>query len=59
MDMGMIVENTEVLKQTTKYLNGEVKQVVEKRIITNLAIIDEFFDGLNEEYQSIQSYENQ
>ena len=55
----MIVENTEVLKKTTKYLNGEVKKVVEKRIITNLAIIDKFFDGLNEEYQSIQSYENQ
>jgi len=58
MDIGMIKANNVILKKTVKYLNGDVKVVVEKRIKENYKIIDNFFDDLAEEYQSIQSYEN-
>ena len=58
MDIGMIEANTVTLKKTVKYLDGEVKTVVEKQIKTNYKLIDEFFDQLAEEYKSIQSYEN-
>ena len=58
MDIGMIEANTVILKKTVKYLNGEVKVTVEKRIKDNYKLIDKFFDNLEEEYQSIQSYEN-
>ena len=58
MDIGMIEANTVTLKKTVKYLEGEVKTVVEKQIKTNYKLIDEFFDQLAEEYKSIQSYEN-
>ena len=58
MDIGMIKANNVILKKTVKYLNGEVKVTVEKRIKENYKIIDNFFDDLAEEYQSIQSYEN-
>jgi len=58
IDIGMIQANTVILKKTVKYLNGEMKVVVEKRIKENYKLIDEFFDELAEEYKSIQSYEN-
>ena len=58
MDIGMIEANTVILKKTVKYLNGDVKVTVEKRIIENYKLIDEFFDELAEEYKSIESYEN-
>ena len=58
MDIVMIEANTVTLKKTVKYLDGEVKTVVEKQIKTNYKLIDEFFDQLAEEYKSIQSYEN-
>jgi len=58
MDIGMIEANTVTLKKTVKYLDGDVKTVVEKQIKTNYKLIDEFFDQLAEEYKSIQSYEN-
>ena len=57
MDIGNIEANTVILKKTVKYLNGEVKETVEKQIKENYALIDDFFDQLNEEYKSIQSYE--
>ncbi len=53
----MLEANTVILKKTVKYLNGEMKVVVEKRIKDNYKLIDEFFDDLAEEYKSIQSYE--
>ena len=59
MDMGMIEHNTIVLRKTVKYLDGDVKVVVEKRINDNYKLIDEFFDGLAEEFKSINQYENQ
>lgn len=59
MDMGMIEHNTIVLRKTVKYLNGDIKVVVEKRINDNYKLIDEFFDGLAEEFKSINQYENQ
>ena len=59
MDMGMIEHNTVVLRKTVKYLNGDIKVVVEKRINDNYKLIDEFFDGLAEEFKSINQYENQ
>ena len=40
MDIGMLEANTVILKKTVKYLNGEVKVTVEKRIIDNLKLID-------------------
>ena len=55
----MIEANTVILRKTVKYLNGEVKIVVEKRIKDNYKLIDSFFDDLAEEYQSIQSYEQE
>ena len=58
MDIGMLEANTVILRKTVKYLNGEMKVVVEKRIKDNYKLIDEFFDDLAEEYKSIQSYEN-
>ena len=57
MDIGMIEANTVILRKTVKYLDGEMKIIVEKRIIDNYKLIDEFFDQLAEEYTSIQSYE--
>tara|TARA_R110002167_G_scaffold274509_1_gene480578 strand:+ start:1342 stop:1515 length:174 start_codon:yes stop_codon:yes gene_type:complete len=57
--MGMIEHNTIVLRKTVKYLDGDVKVVVEKRINDNYKLIDEFFDGLAEEFKSINQYENQ
>ena len=59
MDIGMIEANTVILRKTVKYLNGEVKIVVEKRIKDNYKLIDSFFDDLAEEHQSIQSYEQE
>jgi chromatin remodeling complex protein RSC6 len=59
MDIGMIEANTIILKKTVKYLNGEMKVTVEKRIKDNYKLIDDFFDDLAEEYKSIESYENQ
>ena len=53
----MIEANTVILKKTVKYLNGEVKEIVEKQIKSNYKTIDNFFDDLEKEYQSIQSYE--
>ena len=53
----MIEANTVILRKTVKYLNGEVKIVVEKRIKDNYKLIDSFFDDLEREYQSTQSYE--
>ena len=58
MDIGMIEANTVILKMTVKYLNGDVKVTVEKRIIDNYKLIDDFFDQLSEEYKSIESYEH-
>ena len=57
IDIGMLEHNTIVLKKTIKYLNGEVKTIVERRIKENYEMIDSFFDDLNEEHESIQSYE--
>ena len=57
MDVGMLEANTVILKKTVKYLDGEVKTTVEKRIKQNYELIDSFFDDLEKEYQSIQSYE--
>ena len=59
MDIGMLEANTVILKKTVKYLDGTVKTVVEKRIKDNYKLIDDFFDELAQEYQSIQSYEQE
>ena len=55
----MLEANTVILKKTVKYLDGTVKTVVEKRIKDNYKLIDDFFDELAQEYQSIQSYEQE
>jgi hypothetical protein len=57
MDIGLLEANTIILKKTTKYLNGEVKEIVERQIRSNYKTIDSFFDDLEREYQSTQSYE--
>ena len=59
MDVGMLEANTVILKKTVKYLNGDVKVTVEKRIVDNYKLIDNFFDQLAEEYKSIESYEQE
>ena len=57
MDIGNIETNNVILKKTVKYLNGEVKIIVEKQIRKNFELIDDYFDQLADEYKSIQSYE--
>ena len=57
MDIGNIETNNVILKKTVKYLNGDVKTIVEKQIRINYELIDDFFDQLADEYKSIQSYE--
>ena len=57
MDVGMLETNTIILKRTVKYLDGDVKEVVERQIRSNYKTIDSFFDDLEREYQSTQSYE--
>mgnify|MGYP003134179249 FL=1 len=56
-DIGLLEANTVVLKKTVKYLDGSVKEVVERQIKSNYKTIDALFDDLEKEYQSIQSYE--
>ena len=51
MDIGNIEANTVILKKTVKYLNGEVKTVVEKQIKQNYELIDEFFDQMADEFK--------
>ena len=53
----MIEANTVILKKTVKYLDGDVKTVVEEQIKQNYKTIDKFFDDLDEEYRSINAYE--
>ena len=57
MNIDEIERNNAVLRRTIQYVDGEVKEVVEKQIKHNLVRIDKFFDELEREYQSIQSYE--
>ena len=57
IDIGNVESNTLTLKKTVKYLDGSVKEIVEKQIKENYALIDDFFDQLAQEYKSIQSYE--
>lgn len=56
-DLGLLEANTIVLKKTVKYLDGRVKETVERQIKSNYKTIDTIFDDLYKEYQSIQSYE--
>ena len=44
MDIGILEANTIILKKTTKYLNGKVKEIVERQIRSNYKTIDSFFD---------------
>ena len=57
MDIGNIETNNVILRKTVRYLNGEVKTIVEKQIKKNFELIDDYFDQLADEYKSIQSYE--
>ena len=57
MDIENVEANTVILKKTVKYLDGDVKSVVEKQIKQNYKLIDEFFDQMADEFKSIQSYE--
>tara|TARA_R100000951_G_scaffold90646_1_gene78945 strand:- start:863 stop:1057 length:195 start_codon:yes stop_codon:yes gene_type:complete len=57
IDIDNVEHNTITLKKTVKYLNGELKEVVEKQIMKNNQLINDFFDDLSREYQHIQTYE--
>ena len=57
MDIGNIETNNVILRKTVRYLNGEVKTIVEKQIKKNFELIDDYLDQLADEYKSIQSYE--
>tara|TARA_R100000234_G_scaffold17901_1_gene9913 strand:- start:316 stop:537 length:222 start_codon:yes stop_codon:yes gene_type:complete len=57
MNIEEIERNNAVLRKTIMYVDGEIKEVVEKQIIHNLNRIDRFFDELEREYQSLNSYE--
>ena len=54
----MLEANIRVLKKTVKYLpDGRAKETVEMQIKQNLREIDEYFDGLANEFKFIESYE--
>ena len=57
MGIEHIEANIAVLRRTKKYLNGDIKDIVEHQIKQNYELIDNLFDQLNKEYKSIQSYE--
>ena len=57
MDIEELERNNAVLRKTVIYIDGEMKEIVEKQILHNLNRIDRFFDELEREYQSINSYE--
>jgi hypothetical protein len=59
MDITNIETNIAVLRRTKKYLNGDIKEIVEHQIKENYSLIDEFFDQLADEFKSIESYEQQ
>ena len=59
MDITNIETNIAVLRKTKKYLNGDIKEIVEHQIKENYSLIDEFFDQLADEFKSIESYEQQ
>ena len=59
MDFGVIEENNNVLRKVIKYLDGDVKIVVEKRIKDNFSLIDQFFDDYAKQMKSIEQYEQQ
>jgi hypothetical protein len=52
-----IERNTLVLKKTLNYVNGEVKEVVERQIKSNILQLNDLLDEYEREYNSIQSYE--
>ena len=57
MDIDELERNNIVLRKTIKYVNGDIKTIVEKQITHNLTRIDKFFDELEREYQSTKEYE--
>ena len=57
MDFGMLEANTIILRSTIKYLDGDVKIVVEKRIKDNYKVIDQYFDEMANSFKTIDSYE--
>ena len=58
MDIWLIKRNNKVLKKTIKYLDGQIKEEVEKVIIKNDDLIDTFIDEMAEEYNHVTDYEN-
>lgn len=57
MDIEELERNNAILRKTVIYVDGEMKEMVEKQILHNLSRIDRFFDELEREYQSTNSYE--
>jgi len=49
--------NNVVLKKTLSYVNGEIKEVVERQIKSNILQLNDLLDEYKREYNSIQSYE--
>lgn len=49
--------NNVVLKKTLSYVNGEIKEVVERQIKSNILQLNDLLDEYEREYNSIQSYE--
>ena len=57
MNIDELERNNAVLRKTIKYVNGDIKTIVERQIKHNLNRIDNFFDELEREYQSTKEYE--
>ena len=49
--------NNVVLKKTLSYVNGEIKEVVERQKKSNILQLNDLLDEYEREYNSIQSYE--
>ena len=49
--------NNVVLKKTLTYVNGEIKEVVQRQIKSNVMELNDLLDEYEREYNSIQSYE--
>jgi len=52
-----IERNNVVLKKTLTYVNGEVREVVEKQIKRNVIELNELLSEYEREFNSIESYE--
>ena len=57
IDIGLIEANNVVLKKTVKYLNGDMKIIVERQILNNINLLNDLIDQWEIEHQVTNAYE--